>query len=751
MNASADIIIPRTRLGNSCDFCRKRKIKCDSADVRRDGAPCSNCQINAQPCTHQNTPKPRGLADMDKRMKELEHALRQERKKVQILTERLENSAVAGSSSSSSSASPDSTGPEEPAKDNEYDSIVDDFGRFSLTQQGRYFGPSSNVAYMHKLVQMTPQTPVMDPLSNYWAMHPWESGTILKPPNLIFPPDDLVELLVDCYFRQAFMIPLPPILHEAHFRRDLKSGLHYVDNSFGFVVLGVCAVASRYCDDPRVLLDSEVAGTRSEGSAEPSLSRHSAGWKYFSQVMALPRALFSTPTLHDVQFCCLFTYYALGTSAPQAIWTMVGLGTRYALELGMHRRHQGEKLTLDDEIRKRTFWSLIFVDRYMSLYFGRPSAIRNEDIDVDLPIDCDDEYLEVYFAGGTIPSLTKLAAFIHTMRAIPLLSYASDTIYSSKKNKRTSGIKEEEGVAVIDSMLSAWYSAIPAHLRWNEKTLNGSEWTLPTCTLYILYYNLQIHVHRPFLQMLKSPQSRPSRAICMNAARSMGRMLEKLKRKARTVCFISDMVVFGAGIILVTNIRMRRSAGMPISSADTELHELWRIIWVLHQSMIDFNICGKMIHALKYLTNLPYEMLSCDVVNAYNASPTSPFLIPPSGYVPVSPGTVKLDISALDPAFSGLAPMVFGHTALRGQPPRHILWRKAETGYEYGNDAQATDRDGEYEHEQVWDPQPVGADMSVFQEGDWVNNTQGVDVGEGGGGDSVFADSLAIFGMPFKY
>lgn len=311
---------------------------------------------------------------------------------------------------SSSGTSPESSNLEETTRDPEFDAIVEDLEHFSLTQQGRYFGPSSNVAYMHKLVQMTPQTPVMDALSDHWAMHHWESGTVLKPPDLTFPPDDLLALLVDSYFRLAFMVPLMPALHEAYFRRDLKSGLHYVDNSFGFVVLGVCAIASRYCDDPRVLLDSEVAEAQSEGSAEVPLSRHSAGWKYFSQVMALPRALFSTPTLHDVQFCCvrcfivhtsfvlmivqLFTYYALGTSAPQAIWTMVGLGTRYALELGMHRQHQGEvvrigpvvflllisvQLTLEDELRKRTFWGLIFLDRYMSLYFGRPSAIRDEE------------------------------------------------------------------------------------------------------------------------------------------------------------------------------------------------------------------------------------------------------------------------------------------------------------------------------------------------------------------------------------
>lgn len=268
-------------------------------------------------------------------------------KKVQALTQAVEDnqniSVMANPSSDSSGSSPGSsrehgnntnTGQRNDTDDAQLDDLeamVKDFEGFSLNKQGRYFGCSSNVAYMCKLVQMTPQIPVMDPLSQYWSMHHWESGTILKPHDLTFPPDDLLDNLVDIFFRHAIMVPVLPIIHEADFRRDIKTGLHYIDNSFGFVVLGVCAIASRHSNDPRVFLDSEVADARAKDGAPsssagssilpgvgPGLSRHSAGWKYFSQIMALPRALFSAPTLHDVQFCCVRCFFLDGLSR----WTM---------------------------------------------------------------------------------------------------------------------------------------------------------------------------------------------------------------------------------------------------------------------------------------------------------------------------------------------------------------------------------------------------------------------------------------------
>jgi Fungal specific transcription factor domain len=46
-----------------------------------------------------------------------------------------------------------------------------------------------------------------------------------------------------------------------------------------------------------------------------------------------------------------------GSSAPQACWTMVGIGLRLAQEVGAHRRKvYSHKLTVEEELWKRAFW-----------------------------------------------------------------------------------------------------------------------------------------------------------------------------------------------------------------------------------------------------------------------------------------------------------------------------------------------------------------------------------------------------------
>lgn len=95
----------------------------------------------------------------------------------------------------------------------------------------------------------------------------WERATMQEEAYepLDFPDDDLLRHLTDVYFD----VPntLFPVLHRPTFERELREGLHKRDWYFGAVVLMVCASASRYTDDPRVLLP----GTSDQ---------RSAGWKW---------------------------------------------------------------------------------------------------------------------------------------------------------------------------------------------------------------------------------------------------------------------------------------------------------------------------------------------------------------------------------------------------------------------------------------------------------------------------------------
>ena len=101
-----------------------------------------------------------------------------------------------------------------------------------------------------------------------------------------FPPDDLLNTLVDLYFRQVN--DSAPLLHEPLFKDGLKSGLHLRHGPFGAIVLLVCAHGSRFTQDPRVLL---------EGTEEMT----SSGWKWYQMVERAMRLPMAPAQLYDLQ------------------------------------------------------------------------------------------------------------------------------------------------------------------------------------------------------------------------------------------------------------------------------------------------------------------------------------------------------------------------------------------------------------------------------------------------------------------
>lgn len=95
----------------------------------------------------------------------------------------------------------------------------------------------------------------------------------------------MVEL-VDLYFAHVNLIM--PTLHRPTFERGIADGIHRRSTGFGGVVLLVCAIGSRYCNDPRVFLPD-------------ANSLHSAGWKWFDQVQIVRKSLLAPPCLYDLQ------------------------------------------------------------------------------------------------------------------------------------------------------------------------------------------------------------------------------------------------------------------------------------------------------------------------------------------------------------------------------------------------------------------------------------------------------------------
>ena len=105
-----------------------------------------------------------------------------------------------------------------------------------------------------------------------------------------FPPDDLLDTLVELFFRKVN--DLLPLLHEPTFKNDIRDGLHRRDGGFGAVVLLVCAGGARYSSDSRVLLDG-------------SDDWRSPGWKWFHAVEDRRKLSLAPAQLYDLQICAV--------------------------------------------------------------------------------------------------------------------------------------------------------------------------------------------------------------------------------------------------------------------------------------------------------------------------------------------------------------------------------------------------------------------------------------------------------------
>lgn len=97
---------------------------------------------------------------------------------------------------------------------------------------------------------------------------------------------EFMKVLADAYFEKLNLYI--PLLHRPTFDRQLREGLHLVDEGFGSVVLLVCANGARMSDDPRVA-----------DYGPPGLP----GWNWFLQVEKARKSIFSPPQLTDLQKC----------------------------------------------------------------------------------------------------------------------------------------------------------------------------------------------------------------------------------------------------------------------------------------------------------------------------------------------------------------------------------------------------------------------------------------------------------------
>ncbi|TRM69374.1 fungal-specific transcription factor domain-containing protein [Schizophyllum amplum] len=426
----------------------------------------------------------------------------------------------------------------------------------------------------------------------FWEPRPWH----VRPPEprrplFKFPADDLMEQLVNVFFDRVNIFL--PLLHRPTFQRYIDDGTHFRDREFAHVLLLVCAVASRWSEDPRVLVDGVD-------------DAHSAGWKYMIQVKHVYPSMTEKPSLFEVQAYSLSVLWNEGSALPQGTWTEIGLGIRKAMEVGAHRHDPG-KVNAQSELWKRVFWVLFCQDIHISSFYGHSSTLTSDMYDQELPVPCDDEYWDTGHAETCFKQPpgkpSKIEYFNQYVKLMEMYAATMRAVYYTKKlTFATARPTDQQTITMLDSAMNSWLNGLPVHLQWNPKEKNQTFFDQSAC-LYTYYYNLQIFVHKPFITPLHSDSrlTFPSLAICTSAARSMARVMDAQSQRGVIPLPQFHTAVSVAGFVLILNIWTGKQSGLMPNPRDME--DVYKCMRMLKTCETRWNSAGRQYDILQDLAS----------------------------------------------------------------------------------------------------------------------------------------------------
>ncbi|GIK05786.1 hypothetical protein Aspvir_009899 [Aspergillus viridinutans] len=497
------------------DVCRTRKSRCDG--IRPQCGMCKDLGfecVYTPPVTATNVIVQKDyLKDLESRVKSLEKNLTTMR------------SDLSGLAAQMTSRSPPSEGQLEPCHEPLADLAgpedpIDAMGAvtFADEEDCGYFGPSSNIAFLRHLSRAVSHressqnqinTPRIDQIAYdggfVSATRPPSPLSGFTPtagrPGLVTNPtlpssEETLRLIRQYFYDTGLLFPYihPPTFLETY--DEFKNNAKKVRRTW----LGLLSI---------MLAMAKVTAVSGHAPAETRIKESTV---YYRQALNLCRGEMPRgTTLEVVQYLLLMGQYLQGTQKSVQAWTVHGLAVKAALQLGLYSKDASQAFSpLEREIRKRTWFGCVVLDRTLSMTFGRPPAIPDSYVQLDLPVIDSIGQGEPFVDDKTIRH--SIQFFNSTITLYKQMGNVIDQVYGQNLGCGPGlSVGETVGrVLSIENQLFSWVMALPESL--HQLTLQGlreeikqSEnqprpFSLKSRVILTLrYLHTQILLHRPIL------------------------------------------------------------------------------------------------------------------------------------------------------------------------------------------------------------------------------------------------------------
>ncbi|KAL4737926.1 C6 transcription factor [Aspergillus similis] len=509
--------VKRRRVALACDACRTRKSRCNGRRPK-----CGTCEdlgfdcAYTPPATASNIIVQKDyLRNLEQRVKSLEDNLTTVKSDLSCVASQMNGRRPNGRM--------DEVEPNEqrePFSDFAgSEDTIDAMGAvaFADEEDCGFFGPSSNIAFLRHLscaVAHTKSThseitsPPLDHAtydggffnatrqsSPLFGREPRAPGRRESDIFVLPPPEETLALIQQYFADTGLLFPYihPPAFFETY--SELKDSSKRIRRTWLGLLNMVLAMAKLTAVSRR--------------STETCLAESAV---YYRRALSLCNGeILRGTTLEVVQYLLLMGQYLQGTQKSVQAWTIHGLAVKAALQLGLHSKDASRAFPLlEQEIRKRTWFGCVVLDRALSMTFGRPAAIPDSYVQLDLPVfqgstevlstsKNDEAHMSIQFFNSTIILYKQTANIIdqiygQNLGCDPALS-VGDTVGR---------------VLSIENQLFAWVMALPESLRQltvksmrdEIQRLQDRPQLFPLKFRVILtlrYLHVQILLHRPIL------------------------------------------------------------------------------------------------------------------------------------------------------------------------------------------------------------------------------------------------------------
>ncbi|KAI9793277.1 MAG: hypothetical protein M1835_007348 [Candelina submexicana] len=555
----------RRRVTRACDECRRKKIKCDGKQ------PCTHCTVYSYDCTYdqpsnrRRNPTPQYIESLEIRLERAETLLKTVLPGIDLSSPYADNrilQLMRGTAKSSvigprvALTEPESStergiAASDNGTDSVLESMVENTAHLDLDDQGHwdFHGHSSGIAFWRRMRQqfgelLGPEAGTVPFLKTRPLNQMLESprSTMESPmdTNILseLPSRECARML--CANALDDACALLRFVHQPSFYESLDriyntplEQFTNEDNKFLPLLYIVLALGCLFAKTEQSPLE--------KSGYESAIDY---GFKFFRAGRHL-MDITDCRDLTSIQAVVFMIMFLQCSAKLSTCYSLIGIALRSSLRMGLHRSVLANFNPIEREIRKRVFWVIMKMDVYVGALLGLPRTLSDDDVDQELPLEVNDEFItKEKILPMPEDQFSLVAATNAQVRLMRILTKIIKYIYPIKGLERSAHGRSNQSYVVsharireIEHDLQEWMEDLPMPLTPGGEV--SPKLARVQQLLRMAYAHVQMVLYRPFLHYVShtcqsktvDKRSYACAAACVSISRNVIHITGEMKRR----------------------------------------------------------------------------------------------------------------------------------------------------------------------------------------------------------------------------